>query len=68
MRVAFSVTGLAGLDQTMCRSEEFDVMGVAFNILGEADGGEDLVEGVADVLEFVVEILAVMLEPVLEAF
>ena len=56
------------MDQPVGRSEKFYVTGVAMDIRGEADRGEDLVDGVADVFEFVVELVSVVLEPVLEAF
>lgn len=48
--------------------EQFDVLRVALHRDGEAGRREHLVEGVADVLQFVVELVAVVLEPVLEAF
>jgi len=62
------VTGSVGLDQVMSRCEKIDVTSVTLDIGGEACRGENLVDGVADVFEFVVEFLAVVLEPVLEAF
>ncbi len=49
-------------------SEQFDLLRVALDGGGKASGRENLVEGVADVFEFFVELLAVVLEPVLEAF
>jgi len=52
----------------MGRSDDFEVVSVILDDRGEADTGKDLVESVADVFEFVVEFLAVVLEPVLEAF
>ena len=55
-------------DQAMGGSEQLDVLGVALHRDGEAGRREDLVERVADVLQFVVKLVAVVLEPILEAF
>lgn len=41
---------------------------MALDALGEAGGGEELVEGVADVFQLGVQFVAVVVEPVLETF
>ncbi|MGH7957737.1 MAG: hypothetical protein ACREH8_12130 [Opitutaceae bacterium] len=58
----------ASLDQAVCGSEQIGVLRVALDRGGEARRREHLVEGVADVLELVIKLVAMMLEPVLQAF
>ncbi len=55
-------------DKSIGGGEELDVLSVALDGGGKLGRGEDLVEGIADVLEFAVELLAVVIEPVLQAF
>ena len=52
----------------MSGREQCEVVGVPLDRKGKGGRGEDLIEGVSDVLEFSVELVAVMLEPILAAF
>src|SRR3990172_6468048 len=47
-------------------NEQVEMVGVTLHPLGEAGGGEELVESVADVFQFGVELVAVAVEKVLE--
>ena len=59
--------GVTSFDQAMGGNEQVEMAGVTLDALGEAGGGEELVEGVADVFQLGVEIIAVAAEKVLEA-
>ena len=48
--------------------EHIEMAGVTLDALGEAGGGEELVEGVADVFQLGVKFFAVAVEPVLQTF
>ena len=60
--------GAMRFEETVSGDEQVKLAGVALHAPGEAGGGEELVEGVSDVFEFVIELVAVAVEPILEAF
>lgn len=57
-----------GTGEAVSGGEKVEVFGVVLDAGGQGWGGEDAVEGVAQVFEFVVEGVAVMAEVILQAF
>jgi hypothetical protein len=57
---------VTGFEQAVGGDEQVELAGVTLDALGEAGGGEEWVESVADVLQLGGEFVAVAVEKVLE--
>ena len=67
--IGIGVRGAGGTtgEEAVGGDEQIELAGMALDPLGKAGGGEELVEGIADVFQLAVKVIAVAVEPVLEA-